>query len=963
MVGTYTEGDEPIPGFRLTNLLGWGRFGEVWKATGPGGITVAIKIIPLSSRQGLKEFRAIRLVKQIRHPNLVPIMAFWLKDRQGNFIDDSLADDAESLHALASELLIVMGLGEKSLFDRLQECLHEGLPAIPIEELLGYMDDAARAIDFLNRRVHLVGSSSVGIQHCDIKPHNVLLVSGVAQICDLGVARVLEDARASAATGSAAYIAPEFIKNSKPSPTTDQYSFAVTYIELRTGCLPFHAKSAAAAYLVHLNGELDLSALSTHEREVLAKATALDPSERFSSCCEFVKELRQACDKIPPEERAVAIGVAYLNASGLVAGAKEESVASLHCFGPLSTAMLDLEGEHLALSEVVNVARFPDPNEKSCPLFELAEDNVMTADCRGKKVDETPKTVTLPRPAAPSQARLVTSWSTGMWRWLKWNPALAVRIWERWFLLRERCQKSWGSRNRLLRKWKSQWSGLQRLVPVQNRYLRYAGQIGVLLLLGVVAGLATTPFRAAEKTSEKGSSTPKAVTESSSAARPGQAWSSDSLSRAKELQTRGLYDEALLAVNDAIKSEPENKAGYAVRAQIETEMDRCPEALSDSQLALDKGYRGADLHASRARIYYLEGEYPQALIECQRALAIDQNCGDAQYTRSQVLMGQRKYDATPSSIRSAQHMVPRGRAAIPVTALAMGKNGVMAASSGLPGEPSSVRIWKNAQDSSPRTLNAGPALAVSPDGKQLVTTTKSNALSIVDLATNKEILSLPGHDSLINAVVFCKDGAWLASAGKDRSVKVWDASSGKLIYTLDGHQGSVTCLASSDKASVLVSAGADGTIRIWDLKDGSCRVNGQAHDGSVDALAFSPDGRLLASGGGDRMVKFWNPEGGTLVKTLLTGHSAGITCLAFSDDGKLLATGSADPAWRLREGQLRIWEEASGKCLATYGGQPNGVFSLAFDPTGKKIASAGTDWTLRWWNLDGVKNSVPVAKK
>lgn len=122
MVGNYTEGDEPVPGFRLSQLLGWGRFGEVWRASGPGGITVAVKIIPLSNRHGLKEFRAIRLVKEIRHPNLVPIMAFWLKDREGNFIDDSLADDAESLHALASELIIVMGLGEKSLHDRLVKC-------------------------------------------------------------------------------------------------------------------------------------------------------------------------------------------------------------------------------------------------------------------------------------------------------------------------------------------------------------------------------------------------------------------------------------------------------------------------------------------------------------------------------------------------------------------------------------------------------------------------------------------------------------------------------------------------------------------------------------------------------------------------------------------------------------------------------------------------------------------------
>src|SRR4051794_38480997 len=43
----YTSGDVPVPGFRLVKRLGRGGFGEVWKATGPGGTEAAIKIINL----------------------------------------------------------------------------------------------------------------------------------------------------------------------------------------------------------------------------------------------------------------------------------------------------------------------------------------------------------------------------------------------------------------------------------------------------------------------------------------------------------------------------------------------------------------------------------------------------------------------------------------------------------------------------------------------------------------------------------------------------------------------------------------------------------------------------------------------------------------------------------------------------------------------------------------------------
>jgi hypothetical protein len=317
MIGRYQIGDQPVPGFVLKAKLGEGSFGAVWSATGPGGSEVAVKFINLQRSYGDKELRALRLVKRIRHPNVVPLTGFWLQDESGNLIDEATADRLsrtipDSAATLVcdetmkpAELIVVMGLGDMSLEDRLRECQRDGLSGIPVDELLGYMEDAARAIDFLNKKQHQSDHGLVAIQHCDIKPQNILIVGGSAQVCDLGLARILDDARQTRAAFSAAYGAPECLTGSSPSQGTDQYSLAVSYVELRTGQLPFDDTSSHARVIqAHLENRLDLSRLSPGERSVIRRATAIDPADRFESVSAMVAALKAAVESRPETRRS-----------------------------------------------------------------------------------------------------------------------------------------------------------------------------------------------------------------------------------------------------------------------------------------------------------------------------------------------------------------------------------------------------------------------------------------------------------------------------------------------------------------------------------------------------------------------------------------------------------------------------------------------------------------------------------
>lgn len=305
----YDVGDSPVPGLILEQRLASGSFGTVWRAVAPGGTHIAVKVVDLRRSCNLKELRSLKLIRNVRHANIVPLIGFWIRCENGLVADgDELLLDYERKSANGTavctaelarpqQLIVGMGLGDMSLQDRLSECHDAGLPGIPVPELLGVMDDVARAVDFLNQKRHVVSNTDlpVAIQHCDIKPQNILLVGGAAQLCDLGLARVLDDTRATRMGFTAAYGAPECVAGSSPSPGTDQYSLAISYYELRTGELPFgESASPASVIAAHLQGHLDLSALPEPERLVIQRATALNPEHRYRTTQEMVKALRNA---------------------------------------------------------------------------------------------------------------------------------------------------------------------------------------------------------------------------------------------------------------------------------------------------------------------------------------------------------------------------------------------------------------------------------------------------------------------------------------------------------------------------------------------------------------------------------------------------------------------------------------------------------------------------------------------
>jgi len=124
--------NEPIQGYRLLEPLGRGGFGEVWKCEAPGGLLKAIKIVHGSFESAVggeepvqKELRSLNCVKSVRHPFILSL---------------------DRYEVVSGQLLIVMELADRSLWDRFEEAKKQGLPGIPREELLHYLTEAAEAL-------------------------------------------------------------------------------------------------------------------------------------------------------------------------------------------------------------------------------------------------------------------------------------------------------------------------------------------------------------------------------------------------------------------------------------------------------------------------------------------------------------------------------------------------------------------------------------------------------------------------------------------------------------------------------------------------------------------------------------------------------------------------------------------------------------------------------------------------
>jgi WD40 repeat protein len=832
-----------IDRYKIVEELGQGGMAVVFRAYDTElDRNVAIKFIrvdnvpPKQHGRLLERFkREARAQAQFSHPNIVPVHAFGEHDSRPYLVMEYLK--GETLKAR---------IGEPVPFREAAELL------APIANALAY-------------------AHAQGVVHRDVKPSNILLTEK-PMLTDFGIAKLLETEEIALTdtgigVGTPEYMAPEQWQG-QAIPQSDIYALGAVFYELVTGHKPYTADTPTAIAVKQMTQPLPRPSRYVPEipqvvEEVIVKALALEPEERFENMKEFAVVLKQLAkggqaheiekniaqklllDRIQSEEfieeviekgarskKRIWIGVTGFILMAIVVGGlvfrKDASPLSIFMRGtetliPSPTGTLTLTVTQIPTPENTKTptqtdmpTQTPAPTPK--PLIVISPDNVVNLEPIGTLGRGSLTSIAY----SPNGEYLAASAGSGIFLYNTDDNQLVHVIntnsWAQEIIFSpEGDLLVSGNRDGTITFWDVEHVQLLNTIKAHDVYITTIdiSVNGTLLASGDAAGLI--------KIWQLGDSALVKILEGHSAMINSVAFSMD--------ETRlvsGSNDGSLRQWN-----------------------------ISDGE-----------------QLYVLPGQH--AWFDAFN-----------------------RYDY--------------------VSSIAFSPTGELFASAGA---NEYVKVWRTS-DSSFLMLLGHPSkgissVAFSPTG-EYVAGYGGNVISIwrVKDGIRETMLEVTNsYQDLSKQISFSPNGLLLATLTGKTTVNLWSVKRGDKEAVLSGYDSDISSLSFSPDSSSFVAAYGDNTLKAWNIENNTLAFTLSGHTDLVDDVIYSPSGDLIASASRDETVKIWRARDGLLLHTLT--HPYPVNSIAFLQDGHRLAARSAIGTQGNWLSAIYLWQVDAGTLLNVF---------------------------------------------
>src|SRR5438093_631872 len=157
-----------------------------------------------------------------------------------------------------------------------------------------------------------------------------------------------------------------------------------------------------------------------------------------------------------------------------------------------------------------------------------------------------------------------------------------------------------------------------------------------------------------------------------------------------------------------------------------------------------------------------------------------------------------------------------------------------------------------------------------PDGRHVVSVGgpggggKQGEVRMWDVETGDEVRQFKGHGHEVKSVAVTPDGKRMITTGQDNCTLFWNVESGEEIRPLrmQGAAASGLCVSIARDGGLAALSCRNGSILVFEVETGKeiCRLGG--HKGGTGSVAITPDGRRVLSSGADRAIRMWEVQTG-----------------------------------------------------------------------------------------------------